>query len=221
MGKTVYEQTGFYLVFMLLFSSYHQILLRSGCLEDTNFQLPVWSSPLMTSASSLLPKTAQSLSVSILWNPIKPLYEISLKSNSLIWQPQLSSVFFVYLQGMLRVARNCTWYPVVEKVQRIGMLDIQLMSCVWLYHQMENTWWVDMTVSRSVLSSSALSYCNSINVLLTITLHPFRPLETWINWSWFGRQRRVNICISLQDTKAQCRYALLLSLCCTEFYMLF
>lgn len=50
---------------LLVFSSYHQILQRSGCSEDTNFQLRAWSSLQMTSTSFLLPKTAPSLNVSV------------------------------------------------------------------------------------------------------------------------------------------------------------
>lgn len=66
--KAVYERTDFNVIFVLSFSSCHRMLQRSECLEDTNFQLPVWSSALMTSTSFLLPKTAPSLNVSIHWN---------------------------------------------------------------------------------------------------------------------------------------------------------
>lgn len=147
MGET-YEQMKCYLIHS--FRSFLQMLQRSGCLEDTNFQLPVWLLPLMRSSSSLLPKTAPLLSVGLQSHCMKNLV-IELAA-SVHWA-------FLFLQGMLRVARKCIRYLVVGKVQRIDMLDIQLISCVWPYHLMENTWWVDVTDCKVFVFSLQGPYC--------------------------------------------------------------
>lgn len=47
-----------------------------------------------------------------------------------------------------------------------------------------------------------------LHLLTEASHHLFRPLETWTNWLWYGRQKHVNISINSQATKALCRYVL-------------
>lgn len=47
----------------------------------------------------------------------------------------------------------------------------------------------------------------------------FRQLETWTNWLWSGRRRRVNIFINSQDIKAPCRWVTRLSAWISIFQM--
>lgn len=48
--------------------------------------------------------------------------------------------WFKYVQGMLRVGRNCTQYRVEGKEQRTDMLGTLLTSCVWQFPQRLNIW---------------------------------------------------------------------------------
>lgn len=107
------------------------------------------------------------------------------------------------------MARRCTNYQVAGRGRRNATSDILLTFCVWPFHLMGNTWWDVLTPPLPCLweTASPESCKNIVSRLL-------RPLETWTNSSWFGRETLVNICIHLQDIKLLCRYV---SLCSFRF----
>lgn len=147
----------------------------------------------MISASFLQPKTAPSSNVSrrfILW--------------LWFWHITLCSRFhyFTFFSGDVESGTKLHSIPGGRKGtegRHVGHTAHILCMAI----SSDGKYLVSIVIPSDLISSRINTWCESVT---TISPHLFRPLETWTNWSWYGRQRHVNICITSQDTKVLCRY---------------
>lgn len=121
------------------------------------------------------------------------------ETNTLIWQSQFS-VFYYDFRGCWEweeTAHSTRW-----KERYRGSTCWTYCPCS-VYGRV-----IRWKILGEYLPPCPVFDCCNLHIVTEASFSTsfFRPLETWTNWSWSGKQKPVNIYINSQDTKGPCRY---------------